>query len=379
MLTPRAAAQVRKLLQENRSKYLRLSVSADYEYKLDLDVQMDPRDDQLGQSLGVPVVVDRKSAQLVPVGTVVDFVAGKGRGGFSVFSPETDPGPPDTSLSLVDARRGFRTTLARQQPAGKAVPVPPPGLFRLVRYDAPPGKLAAYLSPDPGDGRKHPAMIWIHGGDSAVLAEFCWMEGPPDNDQSASPYRKAGIVLMFPGLRGGNDNPGTREGFLGEVDDVLAAAEFLRKQPYVDPARIYLGGHSTGGTLALLVDECSDTFRAVFSFGPVADVATYGPRYNPFVLSDPKEVRLRSPVHWLHTIRVPTFVLEGTDGNLGSLRALARAAKNPQVHCFEVKGTDHFGLLAPTNRLVAEKILRDTGPMCNLAFTEEELSRPFRK
>lgn len=55
--------------------------------------------------------------------------------------------------------------------------------------------------------------------------------------------------MMFPSLRGGNDNPGVKEGFLAEVDDVLAAADFLGKQNYVDPGRIYLGGHSTGGTL----------------------------------------------------------------------------------------------------------------------------------
>ena len=75
--------------------------------------------------------------------------------------------------------------------------------------------------------------------------------------------------MMFPSLRGGNDNPGVREGFFGEVDDVLAAAEYLSKQAFVDPQRIYLGGHSTGGTLVLLVAECSGRFRAVFSFGPV--------------------------------------------------------------------------------------------------------------
>ena len=28
---------------------------------------------------------------------------------------------------------------------------------------------------------------------------------------------------------------------------------------------IYLGGHSTGGTLVLLVSECTDRFRAIFS------------------------------------------------------------------------------------------------------------------
>src|SRR5262245_54719905 len=35
------------------------------------------------------------------------------------------------------------------------------GIFTLVRFDAPVGKLAAYLSPSPFDGRKHPAIIWI--------------------------------------------------------------------------------------------------------------------------------------------------------------------------------------------------------------------------
>jgi len=63
---------------------------------------------------------------------------------------------------------------------------------------------------------------------------------------------------------------------LGEVDDVLDATTYLEKQPYVDSHRIYLGGHSTGGTLALLAAECSDRFRTVFSFALVEDVSVYG-------------------------------------------------------------------------------------------------------
>jgi hypothetical protein len=70
---------------------------------------------------------------------------------------------------------------------------------------------------------------------------------------------------MFPVLRGGNDNQVPKESFLGEVQDVVAAAGHLEDLPYVDSDRIYLGGHSTGGTLALLVAECSDRFRAVCS------------------------------------------------------------------------------------------------------------------
>ena len=135
--------------------------------------------------------------------------------------------------------------------------------------------LAAYLTPDPADAARHPAIIWITGGDCNTIGNV-WSPQSPDNDQSASAYRKAGVVMMFPSLRGGNDNPGQQENFFGEVDDVLAAADFLARQTFVDPTRIYLGGHSTGGTLVLLTAEYSTRFRAVFSFGAVDDIRRYG-------------------------------------------------------------------------------------------------------
>jgi Fe-S cluster assembly iron-binding protein IscA len=378
VLTERAAARIKTIMQARKDPLvLRVRVVGG-DYKLDLDTDASPENDIFGQSRGVRVVVDRESALSIPDGTVVDYLGDPG--GFKVSAPEGFLGSPDTSVTLAEARKGFKTKLTRRSQPGSAAPEPPAGVFRLVRYDSPAGKLAAYLTPDPMDGKKHPAIVWITGGDCNSIDEGCWKEGPADNDQSASAYRKAGIVMMFPSLRGGNDNPGPKEGFLGEVDDVLAAAEFLASQPFVDPQRIYLGGHSTGGTLVLLVSECSDRFRAIFSFGPADDVLNYGPRYNPFALSDRKEVRLRAPRLWLHSIRSPTFVFEGTaQGNLDSLRTMARSSKNPKVQFIEVKGANHFNLLAPTNRLIAQKILGDTGPTSSLAFTEEEVSKPFGK
>src|SRR5215831_21087993 len=133
-------------------------------------------------------------------------------------------GQPNAGVSLAEARRGFQTKLARKEKAGEPVPEPPKGVFDLVHYQSPAGKLAAYLTPDPKDGKKHPAIVWITGGDCNTIGEV-WEEAPPENDQTASAYRKAGIVMMFPSLRGGNDNPGLKEGFFGEVDDVLAAAD----------------------------------------------------------------------------------------------------------------------------------------------------------
>src|SRR5262249_23403878 len=193
-------------------------------------------------------------------------------------------------------------------------------------------------------------------------------------------FREGGCRMAFTRLGGGNEHPGFKEGFCGEVDDVLAAADSLGKQPFVDPQRIYLGGMSTGGTLVLLVAASSDRFRAVFSFGPADDVAGYDREFLPFDTSDRRELELRSPIRWLHSIRVPTFVFEGTvRGNLRSLRAMERTSTNPKMRFHPVKRADHVSVLAPTARLIAGKILRDDGPATSIAFTEEELTRPFVK
>ena len=163
-----------------------------------------------------------------------------------------------------------------------------------------------------------------------------------------------------------------------EFGDVLAAADYLGQQDYVDPARIYLGGHSTGGTLVLLVAECSDRFRAVFSFGPVEDVSGYGPdsEFLPFDTANKREIELRSPGLWLASIKSPVFVIEGTrEGNLDSLQAMSRISKNPKVQFLPVRGATHFSVLAPVTRLIAQKILRDDGATCNLAFSEDELNK----
>jgi dipeptidyl aminopeptidase/acylaminoacyl peptidase len=81
---------------------------------------------------------------------------------------------------------------------------------------------------------------------------------------------------MYPSLRGGNNNPKYIEDGYGEMDDVIAAARYLASLPYVDLGRIYLGGHSTGGTLAMLSVESTTLFRAVFAFGPVGSYNAYG-------------------------------------------------------------------------------------------------------
>lgn len=281
--------------------------------------------------------------------------------------------------TLADARKGFRTRLIRKIRIGAKVPNPPPGLFQTVSYDSPVGQLAAYVSPSPQDGKKHPLIIWLVGGFDNSIGEFAWTPAPRENDQSASAFRKAGVLMMYPSLRGGNQNPGFFEGFYGEVDDVLAAARYAAKLDYVDPERIYLGGHSTGGTLALLTAECSDPFRAVFSFGPVEDVTGYGAENVPFDISNLQETLLRAPGEWLTGIRVPTFVFEGRGGNIGSLEAMAKTRHAGMVSFHPIDGGNHFNILAPISALVAEKIKEDRAAKPSISFSKQEVAVAMRK
>lgn len=264
---------------------------------------------------------------------------------------------PAEGSALVQERRGFTTKIIRQGEKYPPIPAPPAGVFERVKYKSPVGPLAAYVTPKPEGNGKHPAIIWITGGDSNSLDEM-WTPKSRENDQSAAAYRKPGLVLMLPSLRGGNDNPGQREGFYGEVDDVIAAADYLASLPYVDPKRIYLGGHSTGGTLAMLVAASTSKFRGVFAFGPVASASYYGKNYNYYDLKDMEEIRRRAPILWLGSVRSEMYVLEGAvGGNVEDLRDMQRKNSNPAIRFREVEGKTHFSILAPANEMIAEKII----------------------
>lgn len=279
--------------------------------------------------------------------------------------------PLDTSVALSTARAGHTTQLTEKIADGEAVPVPPEDL-RLVSYPSPLGQFPAYLSVPREPSRKHPAIVWVPGGFCHSLGPHAWEAANRSNDQSARVFRQRGIVTLYPSLRGGNENAGCHESFYGEVDDLVAAGRFLRTVDYVDPERIYLGGHSTGGTLVLLVAEASSVYRAVFALGPVEDPVAYGRGHLHYSVFDERERRLRAPIHWLHGIRNPTFVFEGAGGNVESLRALCRRG-NSQLHCHEVPGHDHFTVIWPVSNAIAGKILADTGPSCSIRFTAAEL------
>lgn len=263
---------------------------------------------------------------------------------------------PAETRSLSEARNGRGAlTVSKLRQTLKA-PVPPKAILQLVSYPAPNGKTSAYITPNAGGTERRPAMVWISGGDTA-LGDF-WTPQPRENDQTAAAFREAGFVVFYPSLRGLNANPGQIEGFYGEVDDLVAATAWLKSQPGVDPERVFLGGHSTGGTLVLLAAEFSDLWKGVFAFGPVRDPQNYGGTAPiPIATNDVEGAALRRPGDWLSSVKSPLYVLEGeVRGNADELKAMDDATDNPHIHFVVAKGCDHFSVLRPASEQIAASI-----------------------
>jgi len=263
--------------------------------------------------------------------------------------------------AFATARKKFKTKLLKHNQIKTPAPKPPKDVFSIVEYPTSIGAMKAYLGKIPDDGKLHPAIIWIGGGFGNDIWNV-WSEAPVAFDETAAAFRKEGLVMMYPSQRGANGNPGYDESCFGEIDDILAALDFLVQQKGIDPKHIYLGGHSTGGTKALLVAECTDRFRAVFAFGPVVTPLQYNVDDLTYEYRNKEENLMRAPGLWLTSIKSPVFIIEGEGGNIEPLRVLKQRVQKKavtSVQCIEVKGKDHFSVLQPVERIIAKKIMKD--------------------
>lgn len=292
-------------------------------------------------------------------------------------------------IGLLEARAGFTTQviLDERSDFGPA-PVPPANIFKLVHYPAAEGALAAYVSPDPKDGKKHPAIVWAHGGAGGIGENF-WEKPEPGNDQSAQVFRQAGIIMMIPSWVGENDNPGVYSYHWAQLGNALKAAEYLATLPYVDTTRIYMAGHSTGGTVAMQTAVAPSNFKAVFAYGGIIDITkTASFRKGaelPFDLKDPQQAQeayLRSPINFIGVVKAPTFYFEGAESqyvnDVQRLSQLARAQKLP-IQATIIKGGTHFNILAPINALIAQKIVQEWQNGTPIKFEENEAQQAFDK
>lgn len=254
---------------------------------------------------------------------------------------------PAEAESYAQARKSFQTKLLRQSASPQSFtndPIPPG--VNEIHYTSNGLPLKAWVSalPDPTSREQHPysepnaianpansrsgqpAVVFLHGG-------FAFGDG--DWEQTA-PFREAGFVVMVPMLRGENGLPGSYSMFYNEVDDVLAAAAALAELPYVDKDRLYVCGHSVGGTLSLLTSMSSDRFKAAASFGGSPDQVAWSRFQQELVPFDPKDQReyqMRSPLAFPGSFQCPVRIYYGDEEFMfsASSQKTAKLAKSKQL------------------------------------------------
>ena len=283
--------------------------------------------------------------------------------------------------TLLEKRDGFEITIVDTVKETEKLPTPPQDHpFELVQYDTGLGKMAAYLTKpyDEPENTKYPAIIWITGGhpQGGASPEFA-QGGGYKNNQTADSFFKRGVITLYPTFRGTFGNPGVREEFYGEVNDVLAALKFLQQQSHIDSDHIYLGGHSTGATLALLAAASTDEFAGVISLGPQDDVKNHGST-RLFDTNNPKEFELRAPINHLDLIKTPTFVIEGEFGVSDALGRMSERSNNSVLSFWEISGANHFDVIQASNDLFAEAIVQAIQePSKKFAFSRKRLESAY--
>jgi dipeptidyl aminopeptidase/acylaminoacyl peptidase len=247
-----------------------------------------------------------------------------------------------TTNDLATVRKGFITQLrvrgSAPQPYQNATP--PTGV-KEVEFVSGNLKLKGWLSANANDGKKRPAIVYLHGG---------WAFGDGDW-KDAEPFVKAGFVLFMPMLRGENGNPGSYESFLGEVDDAIAAGRFIASQPGIESSQVFVAGHSVGGVLTSLVSMLPSPYKAAAALDGYVDMESWAAGSPDAQVSydrnSPNEVLVRNPMAFATSIQIPLRLYTSENGREVSALLAAKARQAGKNCELVVVSGDHQEMVAP--------------------------------
>ncbi|MDH5344857.1 MAG: S9 family peptidase [Gammaproteobacteria bacterium] len=166
--------------------------------------------------------------------------------------------------------------------------------------------------------RRYPTILWLHGGQESQY-DYGF-------NFRVQLFQANGYVVVMPNVRGSggrgqafalalNKAYGTKD-----VEDVIAATDYVIDQGYVDPDRLGVGGWSSGGTLTNFVIARTNRFAGAISGASVGwYTTTYG--HDPYLswwnteLGKPWENRdlwdRISPFMYVENITTPTLFIHG--------------------------------------------------------------------
>jgi dipeptidyl aminopeptidase/acylaminoacyl peptidase len=231
---------------------------------------------------------------------------------------------------------------------------------QLVRYRSGDLEIPSWVYlPHDADGRKHPGLIWLHGGlpgTASMSNEF---------DASIQYFVDHGFVVLAPNYRG-SAGFGDELARFGRADDIMpdlvAAVDYLKGLNTVDAARIGVIGFSFGGYLTLRsITQVPDLFAAAVDFFGSADLVkqyqdhpAMRDRLRRLIGGSPEQDRhsyvAASPVNFVEGIRTPLLILHGTRDDVVShkqsvelSKALRRARKNHEFISYRFAGHGFSG------------------------------------
>ena len=186
------------------------------------------------------------------------------------------------------------------------------------------------------------AIVWNHGseklpGSQPALANFYTAHSyvffvPHRRGQGRSPgdYIQDQVAQALPGERARR----MVELQQAEVDDVIAALNYLKSQPFVDAARIAISGCSYGGIQTLLAGQRDLGVKALIPFAPGA---------MSWEQNQPLQDLL---IHAVDLARAPVFLIQAeNDYSLAPSHALTKEAnkkhKDFQSRIYPAFGQTH--------------------------------------
>lgn len=242
----------------------------------------------------------------------------------------------------------------------------------------------------PQDGEKPPLVVMIHGGPtSAARAGFS-----PQKQYWTS--RGFGVVdVNYRGSTGyGRPYRQKLDGNWGVVDveDCIAAVEYLVKQGLADPERVVIRGGSAGGFTVLAALTSSEVFKAGASLYGVGDLMLlaeethkFESRYLDRLLGPLPEsedlYKERSPINHLDKLKAGVIFFQGLDDKVvppSQARVMVDAMRKrgqPVAH-YEFEGEAHGFRKAETQKRVLELELAFYGKM--FGFTAPGLSEEVK-
>jgi dipeptidyl aminopeptidase/acylaminoacyl peptidase len=184
--------------------------------------------------------------------------------------------------------------------------------------------------PDPVPAGKVACVLTAPAGSRLVVG----MDLSEDERQFHIPYVQAGMAVVAYSISGAADLSASLDAAVGPAEDFKhahagltdekAALDYaLANVPEIDPSRIYAVGHSSAGTLSLLVAEFEPRIKACVAYAPSPDILAS----QPAELIDPLDQRIdgfrdflrsASPINHTEKLKCPVLVFHADDDQVVS-------------------------------------------------------------